>query len=118
MRWWFARKQIDPGIARARTLLDHIGAELQALSYEQLQALDKQLPWNANDPKDEWRFLRDVTWDDQKAQVYALIDEWGLRKRISVELILLSEDGSIGPDNLGCVYFERSKSGKLFYPIH
>jgi hypothetical protein len=91
---------------QAKTILSEIANQLKSFSYADLQKLDAS-------EDDEWRLFREVVIGSEKLTIFALISEWGLRRRISVELIALSEDGAIGPENIGCVYFERFRSGKL-----
>jgi len=97
----------------ARALLDSAGRELKALSYEEFHELDARLPAS---PHDEWREWRRTMVGDTELHFHVLIGEWGLRRRISVEIALCSEEGSISPANIGSVYFERFRHGKLVEP--
>jgi hypothetical protein len=96
----------------ANKLLQGVAADLKSLSYEELKELATGLQRPAND---EWCKLRELNVDDQKLQVAARVSNYGLfRPRISVELIIYSEDGTIDPRVVPSVYFERFKSGRLY----
>jgi len=101
----------DDAIARLQAAAD----ELRPLSYEELEKLADALP-GVTGPDDEWREYRQISLGDEKLYIHALIGSWGLRRRVSVELEIYNEDGTIDPSVTGCVYFERFKSGKYAEP--
>ena len=102
-----------PAIDEATKLRDRVAHDFENMSYEQLRELSAKL-----DPAvDGWTRLRRVELPSGNLDVHALICHWGLvRRRISVELTVSSEDGSIHPGVVPCIYFERFASGRIFKP--
>jgi hypothetical protein len=102
-----------PGIDEAIELRDRIARDFESMSYEQLQELSATLDRTV----DGWTTLRREELPSGALDVDALICQWGLiRRRISVELAVYSDDGSIHPGVVPCVYFERFASGRIFKP--
>lgn len=94
----------------ARAALDAVGEELKRSSFGQLAELSREL---ARD-RDGWARLRDIQVDGQTMTIYVLMKEWGLVcRRVSVEIIIASDNGNVDPEQVGFVYFERFQSGKL-----
>ena len=102
-----------PAFDEAMKLRDRVAREFENMSYEQLQELSATLERAV----DGWTTLRREELPSGGLDVEALISEWGLvRRRISVELSVYSDDGSIHPGVVPCVYFERFASGRIFKP--
>lgn len=94
--------------------LEAASAHLKTLSYEELQKLAAGLPCS---PHSEWRKLQQITVDGKPLHIDVLMGKWGLfRRRISVEVVVNSDDGTITAAVVPCVYFERLKSGQLREP--
>ena len=102
-----------PAFDEAMKLRDRVAREFENMSYEQLQELSATL----DRAVDGWTTLRREELPSGGLDVEALISEWGLvRRRISVELSVYSDDGSIHPGVVPCVYFERFASGRIVKP--
>ena len=102
-----------PAFDEAMKLRDRVAREFENMSYEQLQELSATLERAV----DGWTTLRREELPSGGLDVEALISEWGLvRRRISVELSVYSDDGSIHPGVVPCVYFERFASGRIVKP--
>jgi hypothetical protein len=87
--------------------------ELMNLNYDELRALADRLQASSDE---EWPELKRLTIEGETLYIFALIRTWGLRRRVSVELVISNEDGTISPKVVPCIYFERFKSGKLHRP--
>ena len=104
-----------PAVDEATKLRDRVVHDLEKMSYEQLQEFSAKL--DLDPAGDGWATLRREELPSGNLVVHALICRWGLvRRRISVELIVSSEDGSIHPGVVPCVYFERLASGRIYKP--
>jgi hypothetical protein len=104
-----------PAVDEAIKLRDRVAREFENMSYEQLQELSATLERAV----DGWTTLRreELPSGGLNVNVEALICQWGLvRHRISVELTVYSDDGSIHSGVVPCVYFERFASGRIFKP--
>ena len=102
-----------PAFDEAMKLRDRVAREFENMSYEQLQELSATLERAV----DGWTTLRREELPSGGLDVEALISEWGLvRRRISVELSVYSDDGSIHPGVVPCVYFEGFASWRLGKP--
>lgn len=102
-----------PAIDEALKLRDRVACEFENLSYEQLREFSATL----RPTVDGWTtFLREEL-PSGAIDVHALVCHWGLvRRRISVEITVSSDDGSIHPGVVPCLYFERFASGHIFKP--
>ena len=98
---------------QATDYLQKEAAELMALNYDELRALADRLQASSDE---EWPELKRLTVDGETLHICALIRTWGLRRRVSVELLVLNDDGTISPKVIPGVYFERFKSGRLHRP--
>ena len=102
-----------PAVDEAMKLRDRVARDFENMNYEQLQELSATLDRTV----DGWTTLRREELPSGALDVDALICQWGLvRRRISVELTVYSDDGSIHPGVVPCVYFERFASGRIFKP--
>jgi len=102
-----------PGFDAAMKLRDRIVDDLENMSYEQLLELSASLETDV----DGWTTLRREEFPGGALAVHALISQWGLmRRRISVEVAISSDDRSIQPGVIPCIYFERFASGHFFRP--
>lgn len=100
-------------VDEATELRNRVVRDLENMSYAQLQELSATLEPSV----DGWATLRREKLPSGAFDVHALICKWGLvRRRISVELTVTSEDGSIHPGVVPCVYFERFASGRMCKP--
>lgn len=91
----------------AQSYLEHVAAELQELTYEELERYAR-----SHDMLGDWQ-TREFVVDGETVEVNTMISELGpLRKRMSVEMTLAAE-GDTGWTEVPCVYFERYKSGRL-----
>lgn len=98
-----SQEQADAVLARA-------AQEYMKMSYDELRRLDNRL---SPPDKHGWCELPPITVDGEKYHISMLVGELPLfRRRICVEMILHSEDGTEWP-RVPCVYFERFKSGRL-----
>jgi len=100
-------------IEQATDCLQKQAAELMDLNYDELRALADRLQASSDE---EWPELKRLTVDGETLHICALIRSWGLRRRVSVELLALNDDGTISPKVIPGVYFERFKSGRLYWP--
>lgn len=102
-----------PAVDEAMKLRDRVVRDFENMSYEQLQELSATLEPTV----DGWTTLRREQLPSGALDVHALICHWGLvRRRISVEVTVSSDDGSIHPGVVPCVYLERFASGRIFKP--
>lgn len=98
----------------AWAVLDAAAAQLKTLTYEELGKLAAGL---LGSPDTEWREFQQVTLGGEHLHIDVLMGGWGLlRRRISVEMVLSSDDGTLTPATVPCVYFERFRSGRLYVP--
>jgi len=98
----------------AWVVLDAAASRLKSLTYKELALVAAELP---SSPNSEWREWQQATINGQNLHIDVLIGEWGLlRRRISVEVVANSDDGTLTPAVIPCVYFERFKSGRLYIP--
>lgn len=104
----------EPIRSKAVELRDRVARELESKSYERLQEFLTTLS------RDEIG-LADICSEDTPhgtLHVCGVISEWGLiRRRISVELTVHSEDGSVHPGVVPCIYFERFATGRIIKPV-
>lgn len=97
-------------MSEAKQLMQCIRGRLMRLSYDELESLLVRYP----DKRDGWRELPHEELSGQRVHVHALMSQWGLiRRRISVEIVLITDDETINPQVVPSVYFERFKSGEL-----
>jgi len=102
-----------PTVDEAIKLRDRVACDLENMSYEQLQEFSATL----DRAVDGWATLRREKLPCGGLVVQVLIHHWSMfRRRISVELTVYSDDGSIHPGVVPCVYFERFASGRIFKP--
>lgn len=102
-----------PIFDEAVTLRDRVSCDLEKMSFEQLQQFSEALDRAA----DGWTTLRRVELATRTLEANVLVSHWGLlRRRVSVEIAVCSDDGSIHPGIVPSVYFERFASGRIFKP--
>ncbi len=102
-----------PAVDEAIKLRDRVVRDFENMSYEQLREFSAKLDRTV----DGWTTLRREELPSGPLDVHVLICHWGLvRRRVSVEVTVNSEDGSIHPGVVPCVYFERFASGRIFKP--
>ena len=93
---------------RADACIEDAARELMEMSYDELKQLDRRIQNKSEDD------VRELEFDGENVAVFMMLGEIGvLRKRICVELVLHSEDGTQWK-RVPCAYFERYKSGKLY----
>jgi hypothetical protein len=95
---------------QADECIERAAHDLMQMSYSELRGLAHRVAAKADDG------IRGVKIGGEEAYVSMMICEVGvIRRRVCVELVLLSEDGTRWP-RVPAAYFEKFKSGRLYTP--